>query len=67
MTGFVAYEDIKNNKYASATARACVTGATIAISFVPGVGPVIAFGIGMADALWGQQLYDYVQDTYDNW
>ena len=32
-----------------------------------GVGPVIAFGIGMADALWGQQFYDYVQETYDNW
>ena len=60
-------EDIKNNRYASATARAIVCGATIAVSFVPGVGTVIAFGIGMAVALWGQQFYDYVQDTYDNW
>jgi len=46
---------------------AIATGATIAISFVPGVAPVVAFGIGIADALWGQQFYDYVQEQYDNW
>ena len=29
--------------------------------------PYIAFEIMIADALWGQQFYDYVQVTYDNW
>lgn len=65
VTGLTALEDIRTHKYASATARVVVTGVTIGIALVPGVGPVIAFGIGMADALWGQQFYDYVQDIYD--
>ena len=67
ITAGTAITDYSNGKYASASARVGVTVVTLAVSAIPGVGPVIAFGIGMADALWGQQFYDYVQETYDNW
>ena len=68
VTAVLAINDMAQKKYVSATARTIVSLSTAAISvFVPGVGPVIAFGIGMADAMWGQQFYDCIQETYDNW
>ncbi|MBQ9217410.1 MAG: hypothetical protein IJ160_04445 [Muribaculaceae bacterium] len=67
VTAGTAITDCSNGKYTSAAARTGVTIVTVAVSTVSGVGPVVAFVIEMADALWGQQFYDYVQETYDNW
>ena len=31
---------------------------------IPIVGPFVTAGLGVADAIWGEQLYDWVDDNF---
>ena len=47
-------KDYIENKYKST--------ATIAISFIPYVGPFVSIGIGITDGICGEDLYNYVEE-----
>ena len=38
--------------------------ATIGAGYLPFVGPALFIGLGVADAVYGQYLYDYVELNY---
>lgn len=31
---------------------------------IPIAGPFVSVGLGVADAIWGEQLYDWVDDNF---
>ena len=54
--------DMYNGKSKSSAAKiAVMTTALSVAAFVPGVGWGIALGIGIADYIWGDQFYDWVE------
>ena len=57
-------DDINEGKKASATMRGVVMGTTILIGFIPVVGTGISLGVGICDALYGQYLYDFIENRY---
>jgi hypothetical protein len=59
-TGYQVGNDISNGNYASAGARAAVFGVAAGAAFIPVVGWSVAAGIGVADFIWGDQLYNYL-------
>ena len=48
----------------SAYTRAAVWGVAAGASFIPVVGWGISISIGVADAVWGDQFYNYVQNNW---
>jgi hypothetical protein len=60
-TGYQVYGDIDNGKYYSAGARTTVAGIAVGAAFIPVVGWGVAAGIGVADYIWGDQFYNYVE------
>ena len=61
LTGYQTYSDIQNGKYYSAATRAAVLGVGLAATAIPIAGWFVAGGIGLADAIWGDQLYNWVE------
>lgn len=41
-----------------------VTGASCLSAGIPVVGPFISVGLGMADALWGEQFYNWIEKEF---
>jgi len=61
-TMYEAYDDAFNKgSYYSAGTRIAVAGVAIGAAFIPFVGWGIAGGIGIADAIWGDQFYNWVE------
>lgn len=60
-TGYQVGSDISNGDYYSAGARAAVFGVAAGAAFIPVVGWGVAIGIGVADYVWGDQFYNYVE------
>lgn len=60
-TGYQVVSDISNGDYYSAGARAAVFGVAAGAAFIPVVGWGVAIGIGVADYVWGDQFYNYVE------
>jgi hypothetical protein len=60
-TGYQVGSDIYNGDYYSAGARAAVFGVAAGAAFIPVVGWGVAIGIGVADFVWGDQFYNYVE------
>ena len=55
------YNAYENGNHYEAGARIVINTAQIAIaSAIPGVGWAIALGIGAAEAVWGDELYNYL-------
>lgn len=54
--------DVYEGKYYSAGARTTVAAVAIGCSFIPVVGWAVAGGIGVADAIWGDQFYNFVEN-----
>lgn len=44
--------------------RALVTGASCLSAGILVVGPVIAAGLGVADAIWGEYFYDWIDRQF---
>lgn len=60
-----AGNDLKNNKYYKAGARLGYGFATDASVRIPYVGPAVAGGMILIEAKWGEQMFDYVQETFE--
>lgn len=56
--------DIANGKKMKAGARFAVAIATCLSSYIPVVGPFVSVGLGIADAVWGEELYDWVEKEF---
>jgi hypothetical protein len=54
--------DVYEGKYYSAGARTTVAAVAIGCSFIPGAGWAVAGGIGIAEAIWGDQFYNFVEN-----
>lgn len=63
-TGVDVYCDFEKGHYKSMGARTVVAAATYASSFIPIVGPVVSVGLGLADALWGEQFYNWLENDF---
>jgi len=61
-TGYEVYDDVFNKgNYYSAGTRATVLGIGLAATAIPVAGWAVAGGIGLADAIWGDQFYNWVE------
>ncbi|SEL98264.1 RHS repeat-associated core domain-containing protein [Parapedobacter koreensis] len=58
--------DIVDGRYYAAGARLTVSGIAAGAAFIPVVGWGVSIGIGVADAVWGDEFYNYVEDTFGN-
>lgn len=63
-TGYNCLTDVIDGHKAKAAARAVVAAATYASTYIPIAGPVIAAGLGVADAIWGEYFYDWVDRQF---
>ncbi|GMQ30627.1 hypothetical protein Aconfl_32700 [Algoriphagus confluentis] len=61
-TSYQVYGDIDGGRYYSAGTRAAVFGVAAGATFVPVVGWGLAAGIGVADYIWGNQFYNYIEN-----
>jgi len=62
VTGVQIYNDVFNEgEYYSAGARALVWSAAAGATFIPVAGWGVAIGIGIADIIWGEQFYSWVE------
>lgn len=66
ITGVQALDDYYNKKYYTCTARLAVNGAIWLIAWGCGpFGPVINSGLGMIEGVYGDQFYNYIENTFD--
>ena len=63
-TGRDVMQDLENERKAKAAARGIVTAVSIGVNFIPKIGPFISTVIGLADAFYGEYLYDWVDSTF---
>lgn len=59
--GYQVYSDVGKGNYYSAGTRAAVAGLAAGAAFIPVVGWGVALGIGVADYVWGDQFYNYIE------
>lgn len=62
LTGIQVRDDYLNKRYAVAGARVAVAGLAYGVTFIPYVGWALAIGIGVADYIWGDEFYDWVDN-----
>ncbi len=62
-TGYQVYGDLDDGKYYSAGTRAVVFGVAAGAAFIPVVGWGVSAGIGIADYIWGDKFYNYVENN----
>jgi RHS repeat-associated protein len=60
-TGYEVMKDIQNGKFYRAGVRILVFGAAAGSVAIPIVGWGVSAGIGLADAIWGEQFYNWVE------
>lgn len=61
ITGYQAINDIHNGNYYSAGTRALVLSIGLGATSIPFAGWALAGGIGLADAIWGDRFYGWVE------
>jgi RHS repeat-associated protein len=61
LTSYEIYRDWDEGKYYRAGARIVVFGAAAGAVAIPIVGWGVSAGIGLADAIWGEQFYNWVE------
>ena len=65
ITIYQANEDYNKGKYISLAMRIAVFGITEGATFVPFVGPALSVSIGLLDAIYGEEFYNYMENTFD--
>lgn len=65
VTGYQVYGDISDGRFYSAGTRAAVAGIAAGATFIPVIGWGVAIGIGVADAIWGDQFYNFVERQFE--
>lgn len=63
-TSTAIVNDFSKGEYKSASARTAVWGIAAGASFIPVAGWGIALGIGVADAIWGDDFYKYIEKNW---
>jgi hypothetical protein len=63
-TATAVANDIDNGRFKSAGARTAVWGVAAGAAFIPVVGWGLSIGIGVADAIWGDDFYNYVENNW---
>ncbi|MEZ5045776.1 MAG: RHS repeat-associated core domain-containing protein [Chitinophagaceae bacterium] len=63
-TATAVTDDLYHGRYKSAGARTAVWGIAAGATFIPVAGWGIAIGIGIADAIWGDDFYEYVEKNW---
>ncbi len=63
-TATAVTDDLYHGRYKSAGARTAVWGIAAGATFIPVAGWGIAIGIGIADAIWGDDFYKYVEKNW---
>jgi len=63
-TAIAVTDDFSHGRYKSASARAAVWGIAGVASFIPVVGWGVSISIGIADAIWGEDFYNYVEKNW---
>jgi hypothetical protein len=61
-TGYEIGSDVMDGKYKSAGARTAVYGVAAGAACIPVVGWGVALGIGVADYVWGDEFYEWVEN-----
>ncbi|WP_073584677.1 RHS repeat protein [Flavobacterium cucumis] len=64
ITAYQIKGELQNQRYYSAGARGTVALIAAGSVFIPGVGWGIALGIGVADAIWSDQFYNYIENEF---
>ena len=59
-----AKQDFNDGKKIVASARLCVLYVSVLTDFIPVVGPVLSVGIGLTDAVYGDDFYNYLNEKY---
>jgi RHS repeat-associated protein len=55
-------DEFSNERYKAAGARAIVAGVAAGAVFIPGVGWGVAIGVGVIDAVWGDDFYNWLEE-----
>ena len=63
-TTTAATDDFVHGRYKSGSARLAVWGVAAGAAFIPVVGWGLSIGIGVADAIWGDDFYNYVEKNW---
>jgi hypothetical protein len=66
VTLYQAGSEFSNGRNVAGTARLAVAGIAAGVAFIPVAGWFIAGGIAIADAIWGDKFYNYLQNEYGN-
>lgn len=66
LQGIKFIETYQKGKYYSGATRLAVAGIAADFAFIPVVGWGLAIGIGIADAIWGDEFYAYVENQLGN-
>jgi hypothetical protein len=66
ITGYQVISDVSDGRYYSGGARTGVALIAAGAAFIPVVGWGVTIGIGVADAIWGDQFYNYVENKFGN-
>ncbi|HTO16579.1 MAG TPA: hypothetical protein VLZ83_12470 [Edaphocola sp.] len=54
-------DDFSHGRWKSGTTRGVVNGIILGVT---AVNPLLGFGLGVAEALWGEHLYEYVEKNW---
>lgn len=63
-TGVQVTDDFLHGRSKSGNARIAVLAVGVGATFIPVFGWGISLGIGVADAVWGDQFYNYVEKNW---
>jgi hypothetical protein len=66
ITLYQSVDEFRNGRNVAGGARLAVAGVATAAAFIPGVGWGITLGIGLADAIWGDDFYNYLEEEFGN-
>ena len=66
LTGYQVYGDFSQGNYYAGGTRMAVAGVAAGAAFIPFIGWGVTIGIGIADAIWGDQFYNYVENRFGN-
>lgn len=62
LTGYQIERDLQNGRITVAGTRIAVAALTYEVAIIPYVGWALAIGIGVADCIWGDEFYDWVDN-----
>jgi hypothetical protein len=62
VTLYQAGSDFSDGQYKSGSARIAVAAIAAGAVFIPGVGWCVSIGIGVADAFWGDDFYNWLEN-----